>query len=80
MELDLRLKLLNEDLINVTERISLPNSNLLSYLSVLAKLYADHENFTEETIRSLFSSWFILNQSVSKAFQISKNAQLKQNH
>ena len=75
--LDLRIKLVNEELIAMTERVAPSNSSLLNYLAALAKLYNHHENFSEEITRSLFSSWFLLNQSVKMSSYYATSKALK---
>jgi predicted nuclease of restriction endonuclease-like RecB superfamily len=49
----------------MTEREAAANSSILNYLSSLSKLYNHQENFTQETERTLFSSWFLINKQVN---------------
>ncbi len=49
----------------MTEREAPANSSILNYLSSLSKLYNHQENFTQETERTLFSSWFLINKQVN---------------
>lgn len=62
IDLDLRIKLINEELVTMTEREVISNSGIFYYLSGLAKLYSHSEHFTAEMTKSIFSSWFVLNQ------------------
>jgi hypothetical protein len=49
----------------MTEREAPSNSSILNYLSALAKLYNYQSNFTAESERIIFSSWFVLNQQIN---------------
>lgn len=65
INLDLRIKLINEELTNVSERQPIQSHSILNYLAVLGKLISSHKtSLSTKNQKDLFQAWFVLNHQI----------------